>query len=262
MTTRKKPISLAAICALQMLLYACATTPTIVAVRSEQHVFKNPSQTNQKSGISIEALAMDLDAINADPKLFAKYTAYRKRADGSTFMTQTGVVMAFPVFKIKIKNGTGHTIRMERSIFKMVLPEGEVYDSYSKDTFVKNNLAQMGELESNLVAAGGKLDWTDVGNLTRSLKILDQNTTIAPGYTETFYLTFQVPTMKTAADYMRKHKEFRIQLFDLPSKSDKAGFVTETVHFDFSFPIVSTFEETVTQPDGSKSTTQGEIQKP
>lgn len=117
--------------------------------------------------------------------------------------------------KLQITNKTGHIVRLNSAVIAMFDPADNQYDALDRD-----QIAAMLVTEHPCANASGFVQ------SLKLVKLIDRNKDVLPNRTETGYLVFN-PAQRNMSGI------WKVSLYEVPTKTNAAGGVTETVQFDF-----------------------------
>jgi len=159
------------------------------------------------------------------------------------------VLFNLPAFELNITNNTGHIIKLNRLVSKLKDDAVETYDTMLKSDIIDaiENYSQ-----SWVSKGGGKmLNPAPLKAKAQSLKIIDNNFELLPGFTSKGYLVFNFGyDFLTQSNFNSYYENFlsskqylKVLLFEIPVEMDEAGITKKTTNFTFIYNIES---ETIT----------------
>jgi hypothetical protein len=232
----------------------------LVGCAGPREVIRNEIKLSGDSSLTLDGLTvsvrlLDVDAIKADPRLSRKLTYTPVGSSGALALlagTQGFMTLVNPpAFELKVRNQTGHVVRLQGTVIKLIDGSGSLYEALDRGT-------AEADLDSGLAAARSKgyevspSDSQELRSALSKVKFLTENGQLLPDISETFIVAFSLPfgqTEKEMNEWFAKQASFRLKVFDLPTRTNEAGAVTKRVSFEF--PVtVKTFRETYA--DGSQ----------
>ncbi len=245
-----------------LLLTACAGSQQVI--RNEMKLQGESSVT--LDGLAVSAKLLDGIAIKSDSRFSRKVsvtgTGLIQSASllGSTpFVT----IIDPPAFELRVRNNTGHVVRLQGTVIKLIDGAGNLYDALDR-TSARDALD---DTLSTARAQGYEVSNASSQELRGALshvKFLTENGQLLPDVAETFIVAFaisNVHTEKELNEWLALQTSLRLKVYDVPTRTNEAGTVTKRVSFEF--PVeVKTFRETYqTGPDGRKLTGTEEVAK-
>lgn len=245
---------------LALVLAACAGPRE--SIRSEMTLTGDPMVT--LDGLTVSARALDLQTIKGDPR-FSRTVKLNGSALAAALIGHRNfwTVIDPPAFELRIRNQTGHVVRLNGVVIKLIGPDGTSYDAL-------DHASARAELEESIAAARARgidlsaASASELVSAQKQLKFLSENAQLLPEVSETFIVAFATPvgrTEKEVNDWLARQSSFRLKVFDIPTRTDAAGAVTKRVSFEFPV-VVKTFRETYEDgPEGKRLVSTQELTK-
>jgi hypothetical protein len=237
----------------------CVTNKQVL--RSELQLQGDSGKTLE--GLTVSAKVLGLDAVKGDPRLTKNLEATRVMM-GVAATTKTFVTLVNPpVFEVRIMNKTGHVVRLDGTVIKLLDGGGNVYDAITKDVALTelNDSFDAG-LSGGVVVGASERARAAAG--LKQLKFLGDNVTLLPDVAETFIAAFALPIQQTEEglnEWLAAQTSLRLKVFDVPVEVNAAGAVTKRVSFEYPI-VVRSFRETYeVGPGGKKLLATEEVQK-
>lgn len=241
--------SLAAIFLVLFLLTIIVCAPvTKQMIKFSLTLNKEASSTEEKDNLIIRVKPILRDNFKLFPKVFTKsvYGFVPERID---IPTKDLILFNLPAFELTITNNTGHVIKFNRVVSKLQDDTGETYDIMLKSDIMDaiDNYSQMW-----VSKGGGKmLNPAPLKAKAKSLKIIDNNFELLPGFTSKGYLVFNFGyDFLTKSNFDMYYENFlsskeylKVLLFEIPVEMDEAGITKKTTNFTFIYNVKA---ETIT----------------
>lgn len=252
-------------------VFTGACGPTIrTAVEMRHEMTAQQSEPIAQDGLVVQARVLGIKEATEEPRL-SKKVAFNAidRQSGRTAPGEVGWLIATPpVFQVKVTNNTGHVVRFSGSIIKLVDAAGNMYDPATKDLLLAtNNESISAWARERSQRSGATIAFPDqqmdgstatVKAAIAGLKLLDANTELLPGMTETYFVAFQIPIEASVPssydDWLNKQTTLVLKMYEVTAETDAAGTPTKKVQFDFPV-IVKNFNDSVTYTDGVRKVT-------
>ena len=218
--------------------------PTLRTGRSFDMSLAGESRKNLE-GVAIRAKVVDYDAATKDPRLSTKVPVTIKRLGAGEGVVEIPFALAIPpIFEVSITNNTGHVLRMQGVVIRLVDAAGTVYEPTDKAR-LEGGLpeaiqAVKKELAKQTVYLAAPIDDSSIRGGIRRLRLLGPNSEILPGMTEAFFVAFDAripPTSEAYTAWMQTQSTLTLKIFEVPSKVDETGKPTKRVHFDFPVEV-------------------------
>ncbi len=176
-----------------------------------------------------------MENIKQFPSLYT-YTQYGyRKGDYGHRSDVEWIICPVPAFELTITNNTGHVIKFNRAAIKLQDDSGELYDC-----MMKNDLIEYNKNTAQAYEAGGRY-WSlaPVFSKIKSLKIIDNNFELLPGFTQKGYLIFNIPvyTYNSYATFLSSKEYLKVLLFEIPVEMDQAGYTKKTTNFTFVYNV-------------------------
>lgn len=180
-----------------------------------------------KNDVTITAKALVGDLKDSVPSFFVSYTT--KDNSGNVENNRSNIFMDkdLMVFEAQIENQTKHVLRMSGTVVNLIDPTSNTHSPLTQEDIISFWTGYAGASE--------------VARQVRSIKFINSNMEILPGYSTKGYLVFRKDFTETPGVY-------KLALFDLTTKVDNIGNPTEKTAFEFRYAVKKfkdTFEEDI-----------------
>lgn len=244
------------------MLLLCAVFPMAACVVRhkvirESKVFVNVTKPSQqevsKEGIIISVKPIYPSNVDTEPsarKIF-NYTIQQGRVSQTKAIHMA--LVKYPFFKITVRNTTKYAFKWTRAIIRLRDNFGNTYRPMTKRQLINWNISGWQDTKT-LLRNRNILLSPPTGQEIRSsyatLRLHGRDTEIAPEDTVDGYLVFDVPlkdnTEKNLAEWMGSRTKLKLQLYQIPVKTDQAGNVIKIEKFEFELkPEVRSTTRTV-----------------
>jgi len=217
-----------------VILFSCAA-PTRQIMRYSLEPASSGELSQEHNNLVVEIKPLSHEEVFKNPRLAVKVNG-KKYDSIFGWLNQEFQICAIPVpaFEVKVTNNTGHVVRTAGAVIRLADNTGNLYKPFSS----KEELSAYLENEQQRLLQTGKyrVDYSSVKMRLMTLPILGNNIEFLPGYTETYFLTFNTPVTSGLMKYqqfMDSISSFTLKLFDFVTKTDAAGNPTERTNFEF-----------------------------
>ncbi len=238
-----------------------ASTTTACVMRTKEiredkvyvNVTKPSKQELSKEGIIISIKPIYPSNVGTEPstrRLF-NYTI-RKDSMAETKSINMALIK-FPFFKMTIRNTTKYAFKWTRAIIRMKDNFGNTFRPMTKTQLVNWNLSNWQDTRTLLLNRRILLSppsSQEIRNAYDTLKLHGRDTEVGPEDTVDGYLAFNIPlkdnTEKYLAEWIGSRTQLKIQMYQIPVKTDQAGNVTKIEKFEFTLkPEIKSTTRTV-----------------
>jgi len=234
---------------------SCTSITTLT--RSEVALKGEPSQTQDGLTLDVRVLMTDAEAKHSraftEVKILSKAGSEREAAQWPPLRT--------PIFEVRVRNSTGHVVKMTGAVVRLLDGAGNVYEPVAKEDLADDLKAGIAahERETDGLQVSGELQAA-----LKAVKLLDDNAQFLPDIADTYFVSFQLPAGQSHSAIPRwitTQSVLWLKIHDVPIAVAESAAVVKRAAFEFPVEVKSFRETYEVALGGTKLLSRTEIEK-